>query len=95
MIALPTGCGHPGIMNLPGFAKDRLAAPGLHGCYGGLHLSVFDCWKPEFDTIIGRVLDESEVRDRVGPGEALIRVERALLANVGGPISRFLMRLGL
>ncbi len=29
-------------MNLLGFAKDRLAAPGLYGCYGGLHLSVFD-----------------------------------------------------
>lgn len=50
-----TGCGHPGIMNLLGFAKDRLAGPGLYGCYGGLHLSVFDCWKPEFDTIIDDV----------------------------------------
>ena len=42
-------------MNLLGFAKDRLAAPGLYGCYGGLHLSVSDCWKPEFDTIIDEV----------------------------------------
>ena len=39
-------------MNLLGFAKDRFAAPGLYGCYGGLHLSIFDCWKPEFDAII-------------------------------------------
>jgi 7,8-dihydropterin-6-yl-methyl-4-(beta-D-ribofuranosyl)aminobenzene 5'-phosphate synthase len=54
-IVTVTGCGHPGIMNLLGFAKDRLAAPGLYGCYGGLHLSVFDCWKPEFDTIIDDV----------------------------------------
>jgi 7,8-dihydropterin-6-yl-methyl-4-(beta-D-ribofuranosyl)aminobenzene 5'-phosphate synthase len=54
-IVTVTGCGHPGIMNLLGFAKDRLAAPGLYGCYGGLHLSVFDCWKPEFDTIIDEV----------------------------------------
>ena len=54
-IVTVTGCGHPGIMNLLGFAKDRLAAPGLYGCYGGLHLSVFDCWKPEFDTIIEEV----------------------------------------
>ena len=42
-------------MNLLGFAKDRLAAPGLYGCYGGLHLSVFDTWKPGFDTIIDEV----------------------------------------
>ena len=41
-----TGCGHPGIMNLLSFAKDNLAAPGLYGCYGGLHLSIFDTWKP-------------------------------------------------
>ena len=54
-IVTVTGCGHPGIMNLLGFAKDRLAAPGLYGCYGGLHLSVFDTWKPEFDTIIEEV----------------------------------------
>ncbi len=51
-IVTVTGCGHPGIMNLLGFAKDRFAAPGLYGCYGGLHLSIFDCWKPEFDAII-------------------------------------------
>ena len=53
-IVTVTGCGHPGIMNLLGFARDRLAAP-LHGCYGGLHLSVFDSWKPEFDTIIDEI----------------------------------------
>ena len=54
-IVTVTGCGHPGIMNLLVFAKDRLAAPGLYGCYGGLHLSVFDTWKPEFDTVIDEV----------------------------------------
>lgn len=47
-----TGCGHPGIMSLLHFARDTIAAPGLYGCYGGLHLSIFDTWKPEFDDII-------------------------------------------
>jgi 7,8-dihydropterin-6-yl-methyl-4-(beta-D-ribofuranosyl)aminobenzene 5'-phosphate synthase len=51
-IVTVTGCGHPGIMTLLGFARDTLAAPGLYGCYGGLHLSIFDTWKPEFDQII-------------------------------------------
>jgi 7,8-dihydropterin-6-yl-methyl-4-(beta-D-ribofuranosyl)aminobenzene 5'-phosphate synthase len=54
-IVTVTGCGHPGIMNLLGFAKDDLTAPGLYGCYGGLHLSIFDIWKPEFDSIIDEV----------------------------------------
>lgn len=54
-IVTVTGCGHPGIMTLLDFARDRIAAPGLYGCYGGLHLSVFDIWKPEFDRIIDDV----------------------------------------
>ncbi len=54
-IVTVTGCGHPGVMNLLDFAKDRLAGPGPYGCYGGLHLSVFDCWKPEFDSIMDEV----------------------------------------
>jgi 7,8-dihydropterin-6-yl-methyl-4-(beta-D-ribofuranosyl)aminobenzene 5'-phosphate synthase len=54
-IVTVTGCGHPGIMNLLGFAKATLAAPGLYGCYGGLHLSIFDTWKPEFDSIIDEI----------------------------------------
>ena len=54
-IVTVTGCGHPGIMNLLGFARDNLEAPGLYGCYGGLHLNVFDTWKPEFDQIIDDV----------------------------------------
>ncbi|MBL8660536.1 MAG: MBL fold metallo-hydrolase [Rhodospirillales bacterium] len=54
-IVTVTGCGHPGIMNLLGFARERIAAPGLYGCYGGLHLSIFDTWKPELDEIIDAV----------------------------------------
>lgn len=50
-----TGCGHPGIMNLLDFARNMIAAPGLYGCYGGLHLSIFDTWKPEFDSIIDEI----------------------------------------
>lgn len=50
-----TGCGHPGIMTLLGHARDHIAAPGLYGCYGGLHLSIFDTWKPEFDQIIDAI----------------------------------------
>ena len=42
-------------MSLLGFARDTIAAPGLYGCYGGLHLSIFDTWKPEFDDIIDEV----------------------------------------
>jgi 7,8-dihydropterin-6-yl-methyl-4-(beta-D-ribofuranosyl)aminobenzene 5'-phosphate synthase len=54
-IVTVTGCGHPGIMRLLDFARDRFAQSRLYGCYGGLHLSIFDTWKPEFDAIIEEV----------------------------------------
>ena len=50
-----TGCGHPGVMSLLRFARDNIKARGMYGCYGGLHLSIFDTWKPEFDQIIDEV----------------------------------------
>lgn len=56
-IVTVTGCGHPGIMNLLNFARDRFPQHRLYGCYGGLHLSIFDQWKPEFDTIIDSIRD--------------------------------------
>lgn len=52
-----TGCGHPGVMNLLHFAKDNFADDRLYGCYGGLHLSIFDTWKPEFDEFIDEMRD--------------------------------------
>ena len=54
-IVTVTGCGHPGIMNLLNFARDTFKDDRLYGCYGGLHLSIFDTWKPEFDDIIEEV----------------------------------------
>ena len=50
-----TGCGHPGVLNLLNFARSRFRDDTLYGCYGGLHLSIFDTWKPEFDDIIEQV----------------------------------------
>lgn len=54
-IVTVTGCGHPGIMTLLDFARQNFSTSRLYGCYGGLHLSVFDTWKPEFDEIIEQV----------------------------------------
>jgi 7,8-dihydropterin-6-yl-methyl-4-(beta-D-ribofuranosyl)aminobenzene 5'-phosphate synthase len=54
-IVTVTGCGHPGIMTLLDFARYRFARSRLYGCYGGLHLSIFDTWKPEFDAILEEV----------------------------------------
>lgn len=54
-IVTVTGCGHPGIMTLLDYARSSFHQDQLYGCYGGLHLSIFDTWKPEFDQIIDDV----------------------------------------
>jgi hypothetical protein len=45
--------------------------------------------------IIGKSIEPGELEKRIGPDETVIRVDRALLNNVGGPLSRLLMRVGL
>jgi len=51
-----TGCGHPGVPAMLGAARG-LGDGRLYGCYGGLHLSVFETWKPEFEDLIREVRD--------------------------------------
>jgi hypothetical protein len=58
--------------------------PGVYEEPDGIHLQ-----------IIGKTTARSEISTQVGPDEALVRVDRAMLVNVGGPVSRFLMRFGL
>lgn len=45
--------------------------------------------------IIGKYTEPGELENCIGAEEAVIRIERAMLNNVGGPLSRFFMRLGL
>jgi len=45
--------------------------------------------------IIGKSIGAGELSNRVGADETVIRIDRALLNNVGGPLSRLFMRFGL
>ena len=47
-----TGCCHPGILTLFSWARRNIADYQPYGCYGGLHLSLFETWEPKFDDII-------------------------------------------
>lgn len=47
-----TGCCHPGIVSLNSWAKRNIAGYKPYGCYGGLHISLFEDWKPEYEDII-------------------------------------------
>ncbi len=47
-----TGCCHPGILSLFSYARKNFEGYKPYGCYGGLHISLFETWEPKFDDII-------------------------------------------
>lgn len=48
-----TGCCHPGILTLLHHARRNFKdGDQNYGCYGGLHIAVFENWDPKFDDII-------------------------------------------
>ncbi len=51
-IVTVTGCCHPGLLNLFAYARRNFEDARPYGCYGGLHLTVFESWDPRFDDII-------------------------------------------
>ncbi len=51
-IVTVTGCCHPGILSLFSYARRSFQGYKPYGCYGGLHISLFETWEPKFDDII-------------------------------------------
>jgi len=51
-IVTVTGCCHPGILSLFSYARANFEGYQPYGCYGGLHLSLFETWEPKFDDIV-------------------------------------------
>jgi 7,8-dihydropterin-6-yl-methyl-4-(beta-D-ribofuranosyl)aminobenzene 5'-phosphate synthase len=51
-IVTVTGCCHPGILSLFSWARRNIKDYKPYGCYGGLHISLFETWDPKFDDII-------------------------------------------
>ena len=51
-IVTVTGCCHPGILSLFSFARSNFEGYKPYGCYGGLHVSLFETWDPKFDDLI-------------------------------------------
>lgn len=47
-----TGCCHPGILTLNAWASRNIEGYKPYGCYGGLHITLFETWDPKFDDII-------------------------------------------
>lgn len=52
-IVTVTGCCHPGLLTLFTTARRQIeGGENIYGCYGGLHISLFENWDPKFDDII-------------------------------------------
>jgi 7,8-dihydropterin-6-yl-methyl-4-(beta-D-ribofuranosyl)aminobenzene 5'-phosphate synthase len=51
-IVTVTGCCHPGILSLFSYARKNFKDYQPYGCYGGLHITLFETWDPKFDDII-------------------------------------------
>jgi 7,8-dihydropterin-6-yl-methyl-4-(beta-D-ribofuranosyl)aminobenzene 5'-phosphate synthase len=51
-IVTVTGCCHPGILSLLAWARNNVENYKPYGCYGGLHISLFETWEPKFDDIV-------------------------------------------
>lgn len=51
-IVTVTGCCHPGILSLFSYARKNFKGYKPYGCYGGLHITLFESWDPKFDDII-------------------------------------------
>jgi 7,8-dihydropterin-6-yl-methyl-4-(beta-D-ribofuranosyl)aminobenzene 5'-phosphate synthase len=51
-IVTVTGCCHPGILSLFSYARKNFKGYQPYGCYGGLHITLFETWDPKFDDII-------------------------------------------
>ncbi len=52
-IVTVTGCCHPGLLTLYSTARKEIeGGKKIYGCYGGLHISLFENWDPKFDDII-------------------------------------------
>jgi 7,8-dihydropterin-6-yl-methyl-4-(beta-D-ribofuranosyl)aminobenzene 5'-phosphate synthase len=51
-IVTVTGCCHPGLLSLFSYARKNFKDYQPYGCYGGLHITLFETWDPKFDDII-------------------------------------------
>ncbi|WP_295384491.1 hypothetical protein [uncultured Thiodictyon sp.] len=52
-LAMVTGCGHGGVLNLLDYARQSfVGGERLYAVYGGLHIAPFEDWNAEKDAVI-------------------------------------------
>ena len=78
-----TGCCHPGILTLINYARRNFVGGDKNfGCYGGLHISVFENWDPKFDDIITGVKHFNMKKVACNHCTGWVWAEKALAAGI-------------
>lgn len=88
-----TGCGHGGVLELLGYARDHLeGGETVHSVYGGLHLSPFEDWDERREAIVASLAEVGIQRVGCNHCTGIRAVERMLEA--GMPVVRGTARNG-
>lgn len=92
-LAMVTGCGHGGVLNLLDYARDTFkGGERIHAVYGGLHISPFEEWDKEREQIIAK-LSEYHI-DRLGCNHCTGVKAVQYMAAAGLPVVRGTARHG-
>lgn len=81
-IVTVTGCCHPGILTLFSYARRNFAESKPYGCYGGLHITLFETWDPKFDDVLKGVQAYKIDKMACNHCTGWIFAEKALAAGV-------------
>lgn len=92
-LAMVTGCGHGGVLNLLDYARRTFAGgERLYAVYGGLHIAPFDDWTAEKDQVIAALADYGVTHFGCNHCTGTLAVEKMIAAGL--PVVRGSARHG-
>ncbi|MBV5297920.1 MAG: MBL fold metallo-hydrolase [Rhodoferax sp.] len=92
-LAMVTGCGHGGVLNLLDYAKKTfVGGERIHAVYGGLHIAPFEDWDAERDRIVAQLCSYAIERLACNHCTGMTAVQKMLEAGL--PVQRGTARNG-
>lgn len=86
-LAMVTGCGHGGVLNLLDYARQNfVGGERIHALYGGLHIAPLDDWDEAREQIVQRLGDYGI--DKLACNHCTGRTAVARMVEMGLPVQR-------
>jgi 7,8-dihydropterin-6-yl-methyl-4-(beta-D-ribofuranosyl)aminobenzene 5'-phosphate synthase len=86
-LAMVTGCGHGGVLNLLDYAqKNFVGGERIHALYGGLHIAPLDDWDEAREQIVNRLSDYGI--DKLACNHCTGRTAVSRMLELGLPVQR-------